>query len=238
MNGLTVSVGYDDLLSVTLPRNAHHFDRILVVTSPTDRLTPEVVDGVHNARLFVTDAFYRDGADFNKGRAIEEGLTRLGHTGWLCHFDADILMPDVLDLSGIRPGNLYTPRRRELAEPQKWAEVKDWSKLPRIHDLEHAGFFQLFHADDPVLKTRPWYSINWRHAAGSDSEFQQKWPPRKKIWLPFDVLHLGTPGPANWFGRSSRRIDGTLPPDHEEHARAARRMLKERRKHGFRFEKL
>jgi len=58
VNGITVSVGYDDLLAITLPRNARHFERVVVVSSPDDKATAKVVASVANAELFVTDVFF------------------------------------------------------------------------------------------------------------------------------------------------------------------------------------
>ena len=108
MRGIVVSVEYDDLLAITLARNARHFERILVVTSPADEATQDVAARVPNAEVHTTDAFYRNGAAFNKGLALEEGFERIGREGWLLAWDADIVMPQRMDLAGIEIGNLYT----------------------------------------------------------------------------------------------------------------------------------
>jgi hypothetical protein len=130
MRAILVSVGYTDLLRITLPYNRQHFDDVLVVTSPADAPNVEPLADESRARLFVTDAFYRDGADFNKWLALEEGLDFYGREGWLCLMDADVLWPRGLSVEptadGARmfdtvsarlkrqrvPGYLYTPLRR------------------------------------------------------------------------------------------------------------------------------
>ncbi len=43
VKGIVVCVEYDDLLTITLPRNARHLTEIVVVTSPTDLRTQQVV---------------------------------------------------------------------------------------------------------------------------------------------------------------------------------------------------
>jgi len=238
MNAITVCVQYDDLLSITLPWNAQHFEQILVVTSPGDQLTPGVVDMVPNATIFATDAFYRHGAAFNKGLALEQGFDVLGRDGWMCVFDADILLPRFIGRLSLKRGNLYCPRRRLVLEPSRWRPNDLWEQFPPFSgDAEHGGWCQMFHADDLMLANGPYYPIDWRHAGGSDSEFQAKWNRKNKVWLPFTVLHLGKPG-QNWHGRYTARLDGTMPPEAEARAAAQDRMYRNRRKYGFALERL
>jgi hypothetical protein len=136
MNAILVSVDFSDLLAVTLSYNRHHFDRVMVVTDKSDRATVEVAKANH-AEFLCTDAFYENGADFNKWAALEEGLDNLGRKGWLCLMDADVLWPESLDTKETKEGNLwawvdegseskvgtflyegtlYTPRRRMLED--------------------------------------------------------------------------------------------------------------------------
>lgn len=199
MKAITVCVDYADRLSLTLPWNFVHFQEVLVITSPGDAETEGVVKSVPNARLYRTDAFYRNGADFNKGLAIEEGFDVLGRDGWICHLDADVALPRRMDLPELDPQRLYLCRRR-LADtvtvvPADWGEYEIQEE-----ELHHPGYFQLFHSDARVLQNRPWYPVDWRHAGGSDTEFNEKWAGRQRVCLPFEVLHLGRPF-QNWCGR-------------------------------------
>lgn len=244
MHGLTISVGYDDLLAITLPLNARHFDQIVVGTSPADTATQAVVATVANAKCLISDGFYAHGATFNKGIVVEECLDMLGRKGWMCIFDADTLLPDHMDCSEFRVGCLYVPPRRLLRDPQQWQRTMDWTQLPLKHEPgEFPGYCQIFHADDPVLrKQRPWYGTKWRHAGGCDSEFQQLWPHDKKIRPAFEVLHLGEDG-RNWHGRATKRADGTMPPAAEanavlQHAMYARRGKQKRGPARYKGEKL
>lgn len=237
MRAITVCIEYDDLLAITLPRNVRHFKSVLVVTSFADRATVALVDRTPGAEVYRTDAFYRDGAAFNKGVAIESGLrvfNPIGHTGarsWLCVLDADCLLPEDADFSGLVPGNLYCPRRRMLYKPQEWSPELDWSELPRKRDVEHAGYCQVFHAADPVLRERPWYPTGWRHAGGCDSDFQAKWPKGNRLWLDWECLHLGG-SMQNWCGRQTPRLDGQVPLGAEARKEAMRRLHADRRETG------
>ncbi len=214
MNAITTCVGYDDLLAITLAKNARHFDLVLVVTTPEDTDTQLVVQQVPNAQSFPTRTFYTDGAKFNKGMALECGLDfGLGRSGWICIFDADTLMPDEMDLSGIRPGFLYSPFRRMCETKSQFYQCLDyWPRLPpgpeRLNH-EYAGYFQLFHADDAYLpdpEMFPWHGAEFNTAQGCDTIFQNHWPLNCRKRLPFEVLHLGPPK-VNWRGRVSPRWD-------------------------------
>lgn len=194
-----------------------------MVTTPTDQRTKDVVAQVPNARCYETDAFYRYGAKFNKGLAMEEGLENLGREGWICIFDADTLFPDVMPLE-LTIGNLYTPPRLILEDPRLWSPVFNWATATPSNDRQFPGYFQLFHASDPNIAELPWYDVTSAHAGLGDGYFQSRWAPQNKIRPNFNVLHLG-PRDTNWFGRSSVRVDGTLPEQAEQHKQAQEEFL-------------
>jgi len=238
MKGIVVCVEYDDLLAITLPRNAAHFEKVVVVTSLKDERTPKVAAALPNVVVHRTDAFYEKGDAFNKGRAIEEGFDVLGRDGWILVHDADVLFPIQMDLSRIEIGKLYNAPRRMLEDPRRWKPNLDWASCPTRHEPnEFPGYFQLFHADDPIAAERPWYPTDWRHAGGCDSVFQLRWPREQKVYLPFEVLHLGLDG-RNWHGRCTPRLDGTMPREARRRATEQQTMLHRRReghRHGKRW---
>jgi len=211
IKAITVSVNYDDLLRVTLPRMKSHFDSILVVTDNKDRATHRVAEK-YGAAVYRTDAFYRHGAVFNKGLAIEEAFDQIGRRGWILLVDADIILPPDVDLSECDdPERLYSPYRRLLKCPSDltYLDHQSWSTLERgpegTRNDEFAGYFQLFHADATPLKVKPWYGIGWRTAGGCDSEFWWKWDREKLTRPSFEVLHVGQPN-RNWKGRVTPRV--------------------------------
>jgi hypothetical protein len=225
MNAILVCVDYADYLAVTLAYNRDHFGRVMVVTSPRDIETQKVASR-NDAECHVTDAFYCDGALFRKWLALEEGLVRFLHGSrgneWFCIMDADVLWPRYLDHFQAVPGNLYTPRRRMMADPSACLDARykfvvpredRWNAFP-LHpqQQEFAGYSQIFHLSDQKLGPLPWHETNWTTAGGADSFFQAKWPVEKKIRPPFEVLHLGAAG-TNWAGRVEPYLDGRTPLD-------------------------
>jgi hypothetical protein len=238
MRAILVSVDFADLLAITLPYNRHHFTDVLVVTTHEDKET-QWVALENRAQLFLTNAFYQNGADFNKWLALELGLDAFGRDGWLCIMDADVLWPRETSRTvsqgqryheigrlplDLKIGNLYTPRRRMLDESgwrQNLSEAgappeRLWPDLP-LHpqQVEFAGYTQIFHANDPHLPSPPWHQTDWRHCGGADSFFQALWPPQRKVRPPFEVLHLGPAG-LNSCGRVTPRLDGTEFHEAEE----------------------
>ena len=236
MDCFVVCVGYWDYLSLTLPRMKRWFDDVTVITSPAE--AERFHD--HTAALYVTDAFYREGAVFNKGAAMEEAMADANPTEWICVMDADILLPSPEEmLLHIEPGNIYGPHRRQQPEGADYADESEWQYLLLGNDpiTQCPGFMQVFHASDPILATRPWYPVNWRHGGGCDSDFCEKWPKAKQRRLPFDVLHLGQPR-KNWCGRATPHLDGTVPKNAAENAKAYEDMIAQRQRYGLKLERL
>ena len=225
-----VCVDYSDFLAVTLPYNRHHFGDVHIVTSMSDEQTIDVA-GDYNAHLWRTDLFYADGADFNKWRALEWALDSIGRDGWLCLMDADVLWPKSIQYD-FEPGKLYSPMRRmfkDLAKPIP--QESEWTRYPIHRDVnEWAGYSQIFHGSDHHLPAPPWHETNWKHAGGADSFFQFQWEPASKVRPPFEVLHLGEDG-ANWCGRVTPRLDGTMPDDSTERQRKLKGYFTGRRQH-------
>ena len=93
LEAVTVCVGFDDILDVTLALNHPHLDTMIVVTSHDDRRTQRVAQK-HGAICVQTDLFKKNGRAFNKGAAINAGLSRFQYHGWRLHLDADIALPD------------------------------------------------------------------------------------------------------------------------------------------------
>lgn len=232
MKALIVCVDFSDFLSVTLPYNRHHFEKVQIVTTLEDRQTQEIAL-LNNCDLHLTSAFYADGANFNKYKAVEDALDTLGREGWICLMDADVLWPKVLPELGTRPSDLMTPKRRMLLDlsllslEKHLLDEKTWKELPLHPGTEFAGYTQIFHASCPFLGPAPWHETNWRHAGGADSFFQAKWPEERKIRPPFEVLHLGPAG-ENWCGRSTPYLDGSTPESSEERKNLLKRYVESR----------
>ena len=244
LSSIIVCVEFDDFLAITLPRNVRHFERTLVITSPSDERTKTLVLATPKCELLETDAFYRNGSSFNKGLAMEEGFDVLGRDGWICIWDADIVMPESVEFAK-SCRCLYVPIRRILPNPKDFSDCLEWSNLSSpTQAKEFAGYFQLFHASAVIP---PWYTSNWIHAGGCDSDFQLRFPPDQLRRPPFEVLHLGLEGVANseqriginWCGRVSPRIDDGSTCDRAG-VKTARiwQLVKDRLRYGTTKEKL
>ncbi len=205
IEALTVCVDYCDVFSRTLPVWAGTLDRLVVVTAPDDHETQALCAKYEQVQVWKTDAFYRDGASFNKGRAIQEGLTLWWWDDWQLFFDADILPPPDWreQISGkLDPLKLNGANRWQLPEGSDAVIASDDMRCH--NDNEFPGYFQLFNAFDPAVKDKDTLiDTCWTHAGNYDSSFQARWGFRydhaQKIRLPLKLLHLGAVN-SNWFG--------------------------------------
>jgi hypothetical protein len=92
IEAVIVCVNYSDFLAWTLPTNKNLFNKLVVVTSKEDVKTQKLCEFWH-VQCVITDRMYEDGAAFNKGKAINDGLKALDSDGWVVHMDADIFLP-------------------------------------------------------------------------------------------------------------------------------------------------
>jgi hypothetical protein len=227
VNAAIVCVDFADILALTLPRNRHHFDDVLVVTSYADTDTAAVaIDNC--AMVYRTGAFTRNGEQFNKFAALEEGLTYYRHCGWLALLDADVIWPHA-PLPKLEEGRLYSfDGRRILREGETIPPEEEWEKLPAdptngpdgcSPHSECMGFTQIFHCNDPALGKPPWHRTDLPTAAIGDSIFQNKWDQALKTWLPGHVLHIGDIA-SHWCGRGRKaetdRLKHQLWNDYKE----------------------
>lgn len=236
MRAITICVDYDDLLSITLATNRRFFSEYLIVTSMEDVRTVAVAEA-YDCKIYKTNSFYLDGAAFNKGRAMEEGFDILGREDWICILDADILLPPYVDLSELDANYLYSPHRH-MIEDLREIRKGPWSfdQFPLKEEYEFAGYCQIFHGESRYVKGKQWYSTNWKHAGGCDSDFQALFPRRWRTRPNWTVAHLGTDF-RNWCGRVSERIDGKSIPNLTQHLEDHQSILGER-KPGYEGEKL
>lgn len=211
---IIVSVDFADFLAVTLPWNKHHFDRVLVITHPEDEATLRVCSE-NQVDVLQTEMFHWKRAHFNKWAAVEFGLDYIGKTGWITLLDADIMIPQVVQIRGLEIGKAYCPRKRAVPrEKRQWIrDETKWSRY-RFEDLREPprAHMLTFHADDPVLQRHPWFTNIWRWCGTGDDTFVERWKSHNVVRPLFDVLHLGQRR-VNWCGRTETYLDGTYVPD-------------------------
>jgi len=232
LEAVTVCVGFDDMLDVTLGRNHPHLDTAIVVTSHSDRRTQQVAYK-HGAILVLTDLFTKNGLVFNKGAAINAGFYRFQYRGWRMHLDADIILPDgfrrmLFNHTHLDRKHLYGCDRvnvvgmNELHKfDAKWPQHRHGflvgSQIQRpighryVNTLEGylpIGCFQMWHAS-----TQKSYPYGQGDAAHSDIMFASQWPREHRTLLPSVICyHLCSRNPVhgeNWSGdRKMPRLPG------------------------------
>jgi hypothetical protein len=235
LEAVTVCVDYADFLAETILTNCQHLDRWIIVTSPHDHETLDLCHR-HNLEVLSTRDFYRDGDNFNKGRAIERGLGMLSHQGWLLHLDADIALPadfrESLDDADLDESCIYGADRLIVRGFRAWQDLKSRGHLRRSWhcmvnhrglevgdrwaDLRYGyvpiGYFQLWHrsADHRHGIRIRRYPDNHQNAARADVKFALQWDRRNRALIPeLLVAHLESgPAPtgANWNGRRTARF--------------------------------
>lgn len=192
IHGFVVSVDYSAELAKALPLWMPGLSTLTVITDLKDEATVAVA-AAHNATLFRTDAFTRNGATFNKGLAMAEAYAAASPQDWVLLFDADIT-PETewaLKLKWVQIGYLYGCNRIDDAGKK----IKD--------DTHGYGFFQLFHSQDPIATGTPVFETCWQHGGNYDSAIMLRWRNAGRLApaLPIRLTHAGIGPSENWFGR-------------------------------------
>lgn len=220
IEAVTVCVDFSDLLAVTLEMNRGQFDRHIIVTTEDDLETQEVARKYRCWVKLLDRRFL--GKKFNKGRAINAGLREANLGAWLCHVDADVVLPVGLrdrlekwlvlaDIVDVRQRETIVGMARWMVQGrEQWEEFKrtwDTSKLelepPRV-DYKHipVGFWQLWHSQAKQV-----YPNTFDVANSSDLVFGKQF--RHKRQIPERCFHLASgkyPKGVDWAGRVSDKF--------------------------------
>lgn len=241
LEAIVVCVDYSDYLEHTLPDNLNHLDRLVVVTSPTDKKT-QALCSKYSVDCVQTEAMYENGSKFNKGRCINIGLGYLQGADWILQLDADILLPhrfrDMLARTQLDSNRIYGADRFNVFGYEAFEKIKPqlaphyvsqyFVQPPhglelgaRIIHHEHGytpiGYFQLFHKSSGRR-----YSISSGNAEHTDVLFAIQWSRVNRILLPevlvyhLDSLQGPAPMGANWEGRTTP-LFGPGPDRHRHH---------------------
>lgn len=192
-----VSVNYNDFLILSLENNVKIFDHITVVTSSHDFMCKRICDKF-GVNCIMTDVMYEDGAVFNKGKAINKGISSISDPDFILLLDADIIVANKIDLKYLEGGVLYTSDRYVIPD---YEHYKKYAKLEIdrngfLNDPDRGlGFFQLFDFSEGIE-----YPESSDDASLSDLLFRDRFQRRESIYN--EVLHLGMD--SNWRGRRSK----------------------------------
>ncbi len=224
---VTVCVNYLDYLRIATHHNVGQFDDMVVVTSMDDTATINWIQSQPYITPVYTDAFYRNGATFNKGLALSEGLNALKsicEPEWVAIFDSDTFIPpdfraqvvgtpDTPPTVKLDKEFMYGARRVLLPTFEEyerlWKDDLDTFTCPEGHSF---GWLQMFHWQSKAFQSR--LATGEPYPQGPDCrevdwKFRDAWGswevpytvPRGNIAeLPFRCFNLGFDG-RNHFGR-------------------------------------
>ena len=202
---IIVSVNYNDFLSITL-KNTTKFSNVTVVTSPSDVECQELCQKF-GANCIITEKMYENGAIFNKGKAINEGIKSLTNPEWILLLDADIYLKsdflEVLENTDIYQQNLVLCKRLIIEDYDSFIRWKSGEEVGTIERSKGFGYFQMFN----VGKFKKNYIIfpeNSDDASWSDISFRDRFN-KNETELDTIVLHLGKIC-QNWKGRITERF--------------------------------
>jgi len=207
-------VNYSDFLIISLSENIKIIDpkHIIVVTDSQDTLTKQICN-TFGVNCVITNRFYEDGAVFNKGKGINDGINSIVDPDWILITDADIVFPtdllDILNKKRINTNKLYAATRYLCHSYAKYQKYKNndisLTELDGIHHCPPVGYFQLFSYNHPNLTDKnSIYPENSIDASWSDMLFADKFP-QKECLQNIKLLHLGEDS-KNWKGRKTERF--------------------------------
>lgn len=215
---LMVSVNYNDFLQYLLPINSQQFDKIIVLTTKSDKTCIEICEQYDKVECLSFDDSILNFNElkFNKGHLLNQGLNYLNemqYDGILTLTDSDIMFPSnykhLINKTTQWTRKLYTLNRYDCPDEEtltKYFKDLDLTNL-ELYPASWMGYCQIFKYNAGQFRFSEKYN-----ADGYDIEFikhfKKRTKPRKlregrklKYLSKDDVLiHLGIPE-KNWSGR-------------------------------------
>jgi|SRR5882724_5088879 len=224
---VTVSVGFDDILDVTLPENHAQCDNLIVVTSHDDRKTQAVCQK-HSVTCVPTDVFHRFDREFRKGAGINRGFDFFQYYGWRLHIDSDCILPHnfnriLFNHADLDSNAIYGCDRMDVVGLDELKKIKDSLN----HTPQHAhgflirpahgraigsryldstdgycpiGFFQLWNA-----RCHKPYPSSRGDASHDDVSFAKFWPRQNRHILPVGFCYHLVPEADQPIGHNWKR---------------------------------
>ena len=233
LHAVVVCVNYADFLAHTLPNNFKYFNSYTVVTDTKDKETKRICE-IYGVKCIQTDAFYENGAKFNKAKGINAGINSLdiNPISWVLHLDADIwlhpLAMNTLRSLYLDPRKLHGCDRIMLESYKDYADFvtnpdiykNDWlinlsrykigARITQYWQGEHyqvLGFFQLWNPHFSKIRNYPEESNG---ADKTDLQFSKKWDrSQRNLIADFIAVHLEneiSQTGSNWYGRKTKRF--------------------------------
>lgn len=213
IHGLCTCVDYAEYLAATGFSWLTGLSSLTIVSSPDDKATRLVAQGLHNnhsrvpVSIYLTHSFYENGASFNKGRAMEEARRHMSWEDWILFFDVDVIpalghwdafkrMDDVLSRN-----KMYAAQRWQVPYMPAIGTILSTDGLEVVPDDRVGyGYFQLFHSSHPNVQRRPLLDTCWKHAGNYDSNFLLSWGNAVEDLSQILTLYHVGPKHENWYG--------------------------------------
>lgn len=228
---ITAAVNVLDYLEVSFKHNRCEFDRFTVVTTPEDEKTHKFCRD-NGIGVITTRAFYRPGAKFDRGFALNYAFAYLqskndGRLDWVIHADADVFPPAAWrgKLNNLDKEWFYGARRVLLKTRNDYLDLIEKRKQDTDYEIPLGygyGFWQMFNWNSSVIRNtliengELWYPPSPSgDATQSDWMFRNKWGEHldhdytrskgRLAELPFYVYHIGEHG-KNHQGRTTQEF--------------------------------
>lgn len=200
IEAVTVCIDYADYLACVIERNAKSVDRWIVVTEERDMATRDLCRK-HGVEVVLSDRKTVNGAKFNRGALVNDGLRHCTKDDWILILDADCILPEWFKKQlpqELDRRCLYGAVRALYTTYEMWS-----ARTPEKYDssLFAFGYFQLYHGQ---THSDIMYPENYPSAEMSDTMFRNLPYWKQHVMLDVTVDHLG-PTVANWGGRNSQR---------------------------------
>lgn len=198
---IIVSVNYNDFLPITLKSIPNEIT-VTVVTSKEDKECQLICETI-GVNCIISDRLYENGAVFNKGKAINDGIKSIQNPEWILLLDADIYLKDdfinVISSTNLPSQDLIICKRLIIDDYDTFLKWKNGENVGTMERAKGYGFFHLFNIKS--VKKKPIFPENYNDASFSDLEFRDMFNSKKE--LDTYVVHLG-PTHQNWTGRKTR----------------------------------
>ncbi len=141
VEAVTICINYSDHLKYCLT-NRFYLDRWVIVTVEDDLETIRLCE-THSIEYLLSKRIFEAGAEFSKGKAINEGIARLSKAGWIVVLDSDIVLPfdfrhvvDAVQLSKQNLRSIFGPcGRRLIAISESYRSTSKYSLLTQAHNF-------------------------------------------------------------------------------------------------------
>jgi hypothetical protein len=200
---LVTSVGMEDYLMYTMPKNIGLFDRFYVLISEKDQVSERLCADL-GATPVRFDGFFSERSVFNKSgglRAAQEMIHGVHPDAWVSIMDVDILVDEKLselDLEYLNKNSMYGMSRFDAHTYEDY-RLGRLRRHPGTARGKIIGYFQMY------FDKSKYYAKKSRNACGCDVAFASLFD--ENVFLgDMRAIHIGKAA-SHWNGRGGERLN-------------------------------